>query len=546
MQPALASGIDKSRYELLTKIASGGMGTVYVARLRGAAGFRRLVAVKRAHPHLVEQKSFAKMLLKEAHLASLISHPNAVSVMDVEELEGELLLVMDYVDGVPLSALITALDPDEGDHVPAAVAVRILLDIAAGLHACHTATDEDGEELGLVHRDVSPQNILVGADGQSRLTDFGIAKSLTQDDKLTQTGGTKGKSGYMAPEYALDGDLDRRSDVFGLGVVMWETLSGQRLFRGATQLDTLRLLTETDAAPVSEVATWLSDGLDHVIAVALERDPNRRFDTAEAFGHALELAARKLDLVARHREVGELVRKLFGDSLEERRRAVRVGATLAPGTATAPHVVGEQVTGASDVPGREVGEDTAGLLAGEPETADMSLVAGGAMARAEPSTFEASTLVFEASRRRRRQWATGAMLSVVGLATIGVLVAARNADAPGAPAATAVSATKRPMETTGPAVPSGDTPLVSGSLRAPDTPRRDSGSAAPAALGTATANDAAASSEARPAQRAPTPPFSWRPPVPMAAPSSGPKSEMSAAPNPFKTGPKKPKTPYDP
>jgi serine/threonine-protein kinase len=514
MQPALASGIDKSRYELLTKIASGGMGTVYVGRLRGAAGFRRLVAVKRAHPHLVEQKSFAKMLLKEAKLASLIQHPNAVSVVDVEELEGELLLVMDYVDGVPLSSLITALDPEEGQPVPPSVAVRIALDVAAGLHACHSARDEDGQELGLVHRDVSPQNVLVGSDGQARLTDFGIAKSLVQDDKLTQTGTMRGKSGYMAPEYAATGALDRRSDVFALGVVLWETLAGERLFRGATELETLRLLTETEAPPVSSRASWIGDGLDHVIAVALDRDPDRRFDTAEAFANALEQAARGLDLVARHREVGDLVRTLFGEMLDERRRAVRLGATLEPGTIT------------SDM-----------VPSGEPETADLEERAApvelDAKTAEEPSTLEASTLSFTTSRKRKRRWLTGAIIGALAVATAAA-VGLRD------------EVNVEPQPT---------------SIGASAPPERASPRASPTATvvraATGSAERAEAPTEATPAPAhssttailplVPAPKTTTRSSAkPKTVPQPGPKPEMSAAPNPFKngSGATAPKRPY--
>ena len=364
----------ESRYELLTKLAAGGMGTVYVGRLRGAAGFRRLVAIKRAHPHLLEQPSFSRMLIKEAELASAIHHPNAVAVQDVEELDGELLLIMDYVDGVPLSRLLAVCDPDEGDPVPPRVAVRIVCDVCAGLHACHTCTDELGEPLDLVHRDVSPQNVLVGADGQARLTDFGIAKSLVRDDKLTQTGTIRGKTGYMAPEYATSGELDQRSDVFAVGVVLWETLAGRRLFRGATELETLRRLTEQDAPPLSSAAPWVGSALDDVIATALRRDPEGRFRTAEAFARALEEAARGEGLMGRHREVADAIEGRFGAELLERRTTIHTRASVAPesegtGTGTVTAAMGD-------------GEGTEGH--------DLDT---GAADPQGPSTLEASTLV---------------------------------------------------------------------------------------------------------------------------------------------------------
>jgi serine/threonine protein kinase len=317
----MASAIDQSRYELLTKIASGGMGTVYVGRRRGAGGFKRLVAIKRAHPHLLEDASFARLLTKEAELASAINHPNAISVVDVELLDDELLLIMDYVQGASLSQLINELDPGTRP-MPVDVAVRIVLDACAGLHACHTATDDDGEDLMLVHRDVSPQNVLVGADGQARLTDFGIAKSMLSDDKLTATGSVRGKTGYMAPEYASEGRLDRRSDIFGMGVVLWEAIAGKRLFRGATELETLKLITESDAPLLSKAAPWAGSALDDVVATALRRDPEARFASADALANALEHAARDAGLVARHKAVADLIAELFGDELRSRRAKV--------------------------------------------------------------------------------------------------------------------------------------------------------------------------------------------------------------------------------
>src|ERR1700722_15465734 len=168
------SGTGGSRYELLAKIAAGGMATVYVGRLRGSAGFSRTVAIKRAHPHLLEDPAYKAMLVDEAHLASRLHHPNVVAVLDVEELGGELSLVMDYVEGAALSDL-TDRGRAQDRRLPARIAVRVALDACAGLHPAHELCDEDGKPLRLVHRDVSPHNILVGLAGMARLSDFGIA-----------------------------------------------------------------------------------------------------------------------------------------------------------------------------------------------------------------------------------------------------------------------------------------------------------------------------------------------------------------------------------
>jgi serine/threonine-protein kinase len=228
-----------SRCELLARIASGGMGTVYLGRLRGPAGFRRLVALKRAHDHLVRSPSFARMFRTEARLASRLHHPNVVAVHDVEELDGELVLVMDYVQGGALSSLLSTarthpLDP--------AIAIRILLDAAAGLDAAHELTDDQGRKLGLVHRDVSPENVLVGTDGIARISDFGVAKVVRGATSATDGRDLKGKIAYMAPEQARSDAVDRRADVFAVGVMLWEAATGTRPWRGIPELTILQTL----------------------------------------------------------------------------------------------------------------------------------------------------------------------------------------------------------------------------------------------------------------------------------------------------------------
>ncbi len=312
-----------SRYELLVKIASGGMATVYVGRLNTVVGTSRLVAIKRAHAHLLEDPAFGKMLIAEAKLASRIHHPNVVAVQTVEELEGELLLVMDYVEGASLADLWAY----EEVPVPARVAVRSVLDACAGLQAAHELTDDDGRPLGIVHRDVSPHNILVGVDGIARLTDFGIAKSsgghTGSAGAQTSTGALKGKVAYMAPEYVESGKLDPRSDVFALGIVLWEALTRTRLFRGANEVESLRLVLATQVPRPSEVAPWVGGALDEVVLKALARSPGDRFASASDLADALERAARKEDLIATASQVGTYVKTAAGEGLARRRALIR-------------------------------------------------------------------------------------------------------------------------------------------------------------------------------------------------------------------------------
>jgi serine/threonine-protein kinase len=322
--PSIPDALPRSsRYELLVKIASGGMATVYVGRIRGAEGFSRLVAIKRAHPHLLEDPEFRSVVVAEARLASLIHHPNVVSVLDVEERDGELLLVMDFIEGAALSMLLGAARTS-GDPLPPRIAVRTSLEAALGLHAAHELADDAGHPLGLVHRDVSPQNILVGQDGASRISDFGIAKCVTGTHSGgTQMGVLKGKLPYMAPEYIEFSEVDPRGDVFALGVVLWESLTNQRLFRADNDLETMRRVASMAAPPVSAVAPWVGEGLDAVVARALEKGPDRRFASARAFAEALESAGRRADLVAGASEVGDYVRVIAGADIAKRRELVR-------------------------------------------------------------------------------------------------------------------------------------------------------------------------------------------------------------------------------
>ena len=325
MQPPKTAGPrdtlpQTSRYELLVKIAAGGMATVYVGRSTSRREIRRLFAIKRAHAHLADDPVFRAMFVAEARLASKIHHPNVVAVQDVEELEDELLLVMDYVEGVSLAGLRPLT---EDARARTRLAVRIVLDACAGLHAAHELEDDRGEPLHLVHRDVSPHNVLVGLDGVTRLTDFGIAKRATHTAPRTVTGGLKGKLGYMAPEYVETGRVDRRADVFGLGVVLWEALTRARLFEGDVEVDVLRAVAACRVAPPSAVTPGLSAELDDVVLTALAREPDARFETAADFAAALEAAARDADLIASHAEVANAVAVAAGDALQDRRTLLR-------------------------------------------------------------------------------------------------------------------------------------------------------------------------------------------------------------------------------
>jgi|GEM_PF-1061989 len=303
-------------YELLLELASGGMATVYLARQVGAGGFERVVVLKRVHPHLLRDRSFHDMFRDEARIASLVRHPNVVPVIDVVEAESELLLVMDYVESSSLSTVRKAAH-EAKTFIEPAVAVRMVIDALQGLHAAHEAKDLRGVPLDIVHRDVSPQNLIVSVDGSTRLIDFGVAKA---QNRLTETrsGGVKGKYAYMSPEQVNGKEIDRRTDLFAAGIVLWETLTNERLFAGDNELDTMRRITQ---APIPDPATinpQSPPALYQFLLHALHRDKNSRFATALDMVEALEHAVRP----ASHRAVAAAHEALCGDRLRQRRDAL--------------------------------------------------------------------------------------------------------------------------------------------------------------------------------------------------------------------------------
>ncbi len=317
-----------SRYEVLFKLAAGGMATVYVGTARGAMGFRQIVAIKRPHPHLLDDPGYRRELVAEARLASLIHHVNVVDVRDVEATDTTLQLVMDYIEGASFGELIVAASK-AGRRLPPGAVVRIALDACAGLHAAHELIDEKGRAVGLVHRDISPQNILVGLDGTARVSDFGVAKATAAS--ATTSGALKGKLAYMAPEYLQGQRIDRRADVFAMGVVVWEALTGKRLFRGASEADTIHRVLFVDPKPVSAEAPELGTHFDAALATALAKKPEERFATARAFAAALEASAQGAGTLASHPDVAAVVLDLAGVALEARRAEIRGRLSQEPG-----------------------------------------------------------------------------------------------------------------------------------------------------------------------------------------------------------------------
>ncbi len=314
------------RYDVIAELAKGGMGTVLLARLSGAGGVSRLYALKLLHRHLMYDSEFVDMLLDEARIAAQIHHPNAVAIheLGVNESHG-YYLVMDYVEGVTLWDVNAQLGPPSPGR--AKLCARIVYDALLGLEAAHSLVDELGRPLRVVHRDVSPQNILVGVDGIGRVTDFGIAKAAARISG-TIPGQVKGKLAYMAPEQARGKNLDHRVDIFAIGVVLWEMLTGERLFKRRIENDTIDALLTQPIPSVRSKVPSIPEEIDEVVSQALVRDPAHRFGSARAMAVALESAARGTYLFADSHEVGGWVRGTFARALETRREAIRQAASM--------------------------------------------------------------------------------------------------------------------------------------------------------------------------------------------------------------------------
>lgn len=319
----LASGSvpNLDRFELIAELASGGMATVYLARLGGVAGFQRLVAIKKLHPHLAKEPDFIQMFLDEARLAARLHHPHVVPILEIGEGDDGYFLVMEYIEGDTLARLL-ARSAQTGKRIPPSAAVRMVLDLLAGLHAAHELTDDEGRPLQIVHRDVSPQNVLCGVDGSVRLTDFGVARASSRLT-TTRTGQLKGKLSYMAPEQARGKDIDRRADLFAAGIVLWEALAMRRLFKGSGEAETLDRVLYEPIPKLRDANPEIPEAVEAVCMKALEREVDARHATAADFADRLEDAARAANLLGTHRDVAQHLEAVLGRNIAAHRDAMR-------------------------------------------------------------------------------------------------------------------------------------------------------------------------------------------------------------------------------
>ena len=296
------------KYELIEKAGEGGMAVVWRALTMGAEGFERPVALKRAHRSLAADPAFVAMFVEEARVNATLDHPNIVHihVFGADE-QGEHYLVMEWVEGVDLRRLGHGLAID-GAHVPWEIATAIMADVCRGLHVAHTRENAGGDPFPIYHRDVTPQNVLVSTQGVVKITDFGLARAMDRA-RVTTPGVVKGKLSYLAPELTLDHPPSAQTDLFGVGIVLWETLAGEKLFDGATDLEVIQKVNRASVPPIMAIRPDVPPALAEVVHTALARHPRARFPDARAMATALTRVLRYLDDPVEADAIAETVRR---------------------------------------------------------------------------------------------------------------------------------------------------------------------------------------------------------------------------------------------
>jgi serine/threonine-protein kinase len=312
------------RYELIHRLGHGGMASVYLGRAIGTAGFERLVAVKVIHPHLANESEFVEMFLDEARIAAKIHHPNVCETLDLGDDDGVFFMVMEYVEGETLSSLVRQLLKRE-EKLPITVALQIAADACRGLEAAHSLEDHDGTALNLVHRDVSPHNLLVTMDGRVKVVDFGIMKAAGKRSN-TLTGQLRGKLTYMSPEQARGEPVDRRSDIYAMGVILWELLAGARFYRGETDSEILAQVSLGRRQNIGDYREDVPESVQELLEKALAESRYDRFETAEEMLKGLRAALRHLldaDEDDPREVLGGVMTRFFGTRIKYIQAAIR-------------------------------------------------------------------------------------------------------------------------------------------------------------------------------------------------------------------------------
>jgi len=381
-----AGGETLGRYTLMYELAAGGMATLYLACVQGPAGFQKLVAIKRIHPHLAREQAFVEMFLDEARIAACIQHPNVAQIYELGQEAGQYFIVMEYVEGESVARLVRSyvkLRHQSGLSPTMQIreATAIVTEAAAGLHAAHELRGNDGQLLNLVHRDVSPHNVLLTYDGHVKLVDFGVAKARGRIATTTDRT-LKGKIAYMSPEQVRAEEIDRRSDIFSLGVVLYELTCSRRLFKHEVEVETLASILRNEIVAPSQVIPGYPPVLEQIVMKALAFRRQDRFQSADDMHQALQLALREMGQPIGARELAALMQLTFNDRIPLKQR-LREGG-----------------------PNNELSRSDVQAVAARSDTLDFSIVTG---------TLRQAGIDLEAPRRRRRLIAMASALLTMAL-----------------------------------------------------------------------------------------------------------------------------------
>jgi serine/threonine protein kinase len=325
-ESTLVPGYRLDRYELLCPIASGGMASVWLARLQGKRGFEKLFAIKTIKTELISDAHFQEMFLDEARIASRIIHPNVAQILELGEENDVLYIVMEYVDGDSV-AKVNRLSNKRGSPLPPGVAMRIIADMCAGLHAAHQLKDQSGESLGVIHRDVSPQNVLVAASGEAKVIDFGLVKAKGRGAAETQSGVVKGKIRYMAPEQVGGKSIDHRADIWAAGMCLYELITGHVPYHKEDDLDIVKRLMSSQPLPNVDLA--LPPQIEKILSRAIVPDPNGRFDTCSAMRRAIEAAIHELGVPGEHEDVADFLKTTLPELGSKREKTIEAAMSAA-------------------------------------------------------------------------------------------------------------------------------------------------------------------------------------------------------------------------
>lgn len=458
------------RYEFLIPIAEGGMAEVWAARLKGTRGFQKTLAIKTMLSSLGNQgqqshEAFEEMFLNEARIASRIRHPNVVEIFDLGEEDDVLFIVMEWVDGEPLSTISRAAQK-KGSSIPLPLAIRICADALAGLHAAHELRDDENKPIGLVHRDVSPQNIVVSYDGATKIVDFGVAMQGRESERTGTDEKVKGKVPYMSPEQALGKPIDRRTDIFAMAIILYQLTTGRHPFRSDSDIATLRNILDMPADPPSLHVSGFPPPLEQALMKALDKDPDKRFQTAAEFEAALDRALPPSAPRIRTSDIAKFVRDTVGERGDRRREAIRAAVKQA-----------DEMLGSSDaLPATRIGSQHALGTGQHPVT---NPTGQGLTASTPPPGFE------EEGSGGRGKIAVLGVLAVVAAVVVGALALRPRSQGPrgtgiGSPGGDVTA----PATTGAPSAPAASSAPASGDTAAPTAPSASppaSASAAPAA-----------------------------------------------------------------